>query len=153
MVAVDRGEQLPGDWIVDGNWKPTSDPTQLAKGGALRPMGLPYVGHKGYALAMMVGFFTLMASMPSGAQPPLEDRWGTVILMIDISRFGAVDQFVQQVDTIIEFVKTDPLEGEVLYPGEIEARNRAQRLANGIELPAATWAEISACAERLGLSI
>ena len=70
MVAVDKGEQLPGDWIVDGNWQPTSDPTQLAKGGALRPMGLPHVGHKGYALAMMVGFFTLMASMPSGAQPP-----------------------------------------------------------------------------------
>lgn len=151
MVAVDKGEQLPGEWIVDADWQPTSDPTQLAKGGALRPMGLPHVGHKGYALAMMVGFFTLMASLPSDKQPPLEDRWGTVILMIDISRFGALDVFRGQVDTIIDFVKTDPLEGEVLYPGEVEARNRRERLANGINLPEATWREIMECAAGLGL--
>ena len=151
MVAVDKGEQLPGDWIVDADWQPTSDPTELGKGGALRPMGLPYVGHKGYALAMMVGLFSLMASLRSDAQPPLEDRWGTVILMIDISRFGPLEVFKRQVDTVIDFVKTDPLEGEVLYPGETEARNRRERLANGIDLPAATWGEIMACAERFGL--
>ena len=153
MVAVDKGEQLPGEWIVDSDWQPTSDPTKLAEGGALRPMGLPYVGHKGYALAMMVGLFSLMASLRSDNQPPLEDRWGTVILMIDISRFGAVDVFESQVDTLIEYVKADPLEGEVLYPGEIEARRRAERLANGIDLPEATWSEISACAERLGVAV
>lgn len=153
MVAVDKGEQLPGEWIVDANWQPTADPTQLAKGGALRPMGLPYVGHKGYALAMMVGLFSMMASLRSDKQPPLEDRWGTVILMIDISRFGALDVFRAQVDTIIDFVKADPLEGEVLYPGEIEARTRRERLANGINLPAATWGEIKTCAQGLGLAV
>jgi LDH2 family malate/lactate/ureidoglycolate dehydrogenase len=152
MVAVDKGEQLPGDWIVDADWQPTSDPTQLAKGGALRPMGLPYVGHKGYALAMMVGFFTLMASLPSDKQPPLEDRWGTVILMIDISRFGPLAAFKGQVDTIIDFVKADPLEGEVLYPGEVEARTRRERLAAGINLPEATWSEIRTGAAGLGLA-
>ena len=151
MVAVDEGKQLPGEWIVDAGGRPTSDPTQLAKGGALRPMGLPYVGHKGYALAMMVGLFSMMASLRSDNQPPLEDRWGTVILMIDISRFGPLDVFRQQVDTVIDFVKTDPMEGEVLYPGEIEARNREKRLAAGINLPEATWREITGCAERLGL--
>ena len=153
MVAVDKGEQLPGEWIVDADWQPTSDPTQLAKGGALRPMGLPDVGHKGYALAMMVGLFSMMASLRSENQPPLEDRWGTVILMIDISRFGALDIFRGQVDTIIDFVKTDPLEGEVLYPGEVEARNRRERLANGIPLPEATWREILDCAEGLGIAV
>ena len=153
MVAVDKGEQLPGDWIVDADWQPTSDPTKLKEGGALRPLGLPHVGHKGYALAMMVGLFSLMASLRSGNEPPQEDRWGTVILMIDIARFGPVDVFQRQVDTVIDFVKADPLEGEVLYPGEVEARNRRQRLAQGIELPAATWQEISACAEGLNVSV
>ena len=38
MVAVDKGEQLPGEWIVDAIGSRTSDPTELAKGGALRPM-------------------------------------------------------------------------------------------------------------------
>ena len=152
MVAQDKGERLPDKWIVDANGVPTDDPTELSKGGALRPMGLPSVGHKGYALAMMVGLFTMMASLRSEAQLPHEDRWGTVILMIDISRFGPLDAFRAQVDTVIDFVKTDPLEGEVLFPGEFEARNRRERLANGLDLPAATWNEIAACAERLGVT-
>ncbi|MCE2473691.1 MAG: Ldh family oxidoreductase, partial [Anaerolineae bacterium] len=99
------------------------------------------------------GLFSMMASLRSENQPPLEDRWGTVILMIDIGRFGPVDVFQKQVDTVIDFVKTDPLEGEVLYPGEVEARNRRERLAQGIDLPAATWSEISACAQGLGVSV
>ena len=47
-------------------------------------------------------------------------------------------------------MKTDRWMGEVLYPGEIEARTRRER-ANGIHLPDATWSEITACAEGLGL--
>ena len=151
MVAKDKGERLPDKWIVDAEGRPTDDPTKLNPGGALRPMGLPSVGHKGYALAMMTGLMTMMASMPSGAQMPNEDRWGTVILMIDISRFGPLDLFRQQVDVAIDYVKTDPLDGEVLYPGEVEARRRAERMAAGIELPQATWNEIQACVERFGL--
>ncbi len=153
MVAQAKGEKLPGEWIVDADWQPTDDPTQLRKGGALRPMGLPSVGHKGYALALMVGLFSLMASLRSEAQPPLEDRWGTVILMIDIRRFGTLDVFQRQVDTVIDYVKAEPLTGEVLFPGELEARRRRERLAAGIELPAATWGEIGACAARFGLDL
>ena len=151
-VAEAKGVPLPGEWIVDAEGRPTDDPTQLNKGGALRPMGLPDVGHKGYALAMMTGLFTMMASMPSGAEMPHEDRWGTVILMVDISRFGPTDLFKKQVDVAIDYVKTDPLGGEVLYPGEIETRHRAERLANGIDLPEPTWREIIACVERFGLA-
>ncbi len=152
MVARDKGEALPDKWIVDKNGQPTDDPRELEKGGALRPMGMPSVGHKGYALAMMVGFMTMMASLPSGARMPKEDRWGTVILIIDISRFGSVGQFQRDVDAAIDYVKEDPLDGEVLYPGEIESRRRAERLANGIDLPDATWGAIMACAERFGLA-
>ncbi len=153
MVAQAKGEALPDEWIVDAEGRPTTDPTQLREGGALRPLGLPSVGHKGYALGLMVGLFSMMASLRSDKQPPLEDRWGTVILMIDITRFGSLDLFQQQVDTVIEFVKADPLDGEVLFPGELEARRRQERLAGGIELPAAIWREIVDCAERFGLEI
>ena len=118
----------------------------------MRPLGMPSVGHKGYALAMMTGLFTMMASMPSGAEMPHGDRWGTVILMVDISRFGATDLFKQQVDVAIDYVKTDPLDGEVLFPGEIEARRRQERLAAGIDLPDATWRELMECVERFGLT-
>ena len=152
MVAVAKDELLPDEWIVDADWQPTRDPNQLKAGGALRPMGSPSVGHKGYALGFMVGLFSLMASLPSPAQPPLEDRWGTVILMLDIARFGSPDAFRQQVDAVIDFVKRDPLQGEVLVPGETEARTRRDRQANGIPLPEATWAELQECAQRFGIA-
>ena len=153
MVAQAKGELLPDEWIVDGDWQPTRDPNQLWAGGALRPLGMPSVGHKGYALAFMVGLFSLMASLPSDAQPPQEDRWGTVILMLDIARFGNPEVFQQQVDTLIAYLKADPLDGEVLVPGEVEARTRRQRLANGIPLPQATWEELQACAKRFGVAV
>ena len=151
MVAQAKGEPLPGEWIVDAQGQPTRDPNQLVAGGALRPLGLPDVGHKGYALAMMVGLFGMMASLPSEKQVPQEDRWGTLILVIDIARFGPLELFQQQADLLIDFVKADPLDGEVLHPGEIESRRRQQRLADGIPLPAATWRELRACIDRFGL--
>ena len=152
MVALAKGELLPDEWIVGPDWRPTRDPKQLGAGGALRPMGLPSVGHKGYALGFMVGMVSLLASLPSSAQPPNEDRWGTMILMLDIARFGSLDAFKAQVDSVIDYVKADPLDGgEVLIPGEVEARTRAERLANGIPLPDATWAELQECAHRFGI--
>lgn len=150
-VAESKGEPLPAEWIVDAEGRPTTDATQLMQGGALRPLGLPSVGHKGYALAFMTGLMTMMASMPSGAQLPEGDRWGTLILMIDIARFGSLEQFRQQVDVAIDFVKTDPLDGEVLYPGEPEARRRLERTRAGIDIPCSTWNEILALADRFGL--
>ena len=39
-VAESKGEALPAEWIVDASGRPTTDATQLMKGGALRPLGL-----------------------------------------------------------------------------------------------------------------
>ena len=152
MFAQAKGESLPAEWIVDAEGRPTTDPNQLQAGGALRPMGLPSVGHKGYALAMMVGLFGIMASMRSDAQVPHENRWGTVLLVMDISRFGPLELFSEQVDQAIEYVKANPLKGEVLYPGEVEARQRQRRLAAGIELPEPTWQELLDCVLRFKLT-
>ena len=153
MVAQAKGEKLPDKWIMDKDGVQTDDAMKLNDGGALLPLGMPSVGHKGFALAMMTGFFTMLASLPSGEDVPHGDRWGTVILMVDISRFGAADLYKQQVDLAIDYVKAEPLDGEILYPGEIEARRRTQRLADGIELPDATWRELLACAERFGVPV
>jgi uncharacterized oxidoreductase len=39
MLAAARGEQIPTGWVVDGDGRQTTDPTQLRKGGALLPLG------------------------------------------------------------------------------------------------------------------
>jgi len=44
------GKQIPDNWLVDENGRPTTDPSQYPAKGAQLPMA----GHKGYGLAVMV---------------------------------------------------------------------------------------------------
>jgi uncharacterized oxidoreductase len=62
--------------------------------------------------------------------------------------------FVARTERYIEFFKSSrPAEsgGEVLIPGEMEARNRAERGAKGIPLPDDTWKSIVATAHAVGV--
>jgi len=43
--------------------------------------------------------------------------------------------------------------GEVLSPGEPEARLKARRLTEGVPLQPDTWASIVACARSLGVTV
>lgn len=48
--ALRRGEAIPGDWALDGEGAPTTDPAKALDGGVMLPMG----GPKGSALAIMM---------------------------------------------------------------------------------------------------
>ena len=49
-----RGEQIPADWALDKNGKPTTDPAAALDGGVMLPMG----GPKGSGLAVMMDVFS-----------------------------------------------------------------------------------------------
>ena len=54
-----------------------------------------------------------------------------------------------------EFVKSSEKvtpDGEILMPGEIEERTKAQRLREGIELDETTWGQIMATCRSLGVA-
>src|ERR1700749_4660259 len=51
--AYRRGEQIPPDWALDADGKPTSDP-----GAALKGVMLPMGGPKGSALSIMMDIFS-----------------------------------------------------------------------------------------------
>ena len=44
-------------------------------------------------------------------------------------------------------------DGEILMPGEIEERTKAQRLRDGIDIDDTTWSQISATAKAVGVSV
>jgi uncharacterized oxidoreductase len=43
--------------------------------------------------------------------------------------------------------------GEILVPGDPEERSRAERRANGIDVPDTIWAQLRECAEKLGTTL
>ena len=144
QVAADKGELVPPGWILDKQGNPTRDPQAQFDDGAILPFG----GHKGYALSVMI---ELLSGGLSGAGFPLLPgyRWdqGTTLIAIDISAFQPLNEFKRQVAEFARHLKAVPRAAgvdEILLPGEIEWRTRAVREQTGIPLPEVTWARIQA---------
>jgi LDH2 family malate/lactate/ureidoglycolate dehydrogenase len=148
-VAVARGETVPEGVVVDRDGNPTVDPADFYQGGALLPFG----GHKGYGLSVMI---ELVAGLLSGtgvsSLPGYDGTFGTVLLAVDIGAFVPVDRFRAQTEEFCRSLQETPPArgaGGVLVPGEPEARARRERLAHGVPVPAAIWAELRALEARL----
>jgi LDH2 family malate/lactate/ureidoglycolate dehydrogenase len=78
------------------------------------------------------------------------------ILAWSIESFVPPETFAAHVGALLAAVRNSPpAEGfaEVLVPGEIEARTRAQRTRDGIPLSDGVWSELSALAARLGVPL
>lgn len=153
QVAADKGELVPEGWIIDKHGNPTRNPHDQFDDGALLPFG----GHKGYALSVMI---ELLGGGLSGSGFPLLPgyRWdqGTVLMAIDIEAFQPLDEFKQQAAEFVQHLKATPRSPgveEILLPGEVEWRTKEDRERNGIPLPEVTWERIKAAGERVGLQL
>ena len=152
-----RGQPLPDDWVMSKDGVPSRDVDDFFNGGAMLPMGGLSGGHKGYALSFMVVLFGVLlgglgtASGLEDAPPP---SGGASITVIDLESLGPIDEIKSRVDEVVRFVKdTPPMEGSsgVLYPGEVEARSRQERLANGVPIEQATWDQVAQLITEYGL--
>ena len=155
-LARQRGQKIPLGWAIDGDGEPTTDPL-TALGGIILPMG----GHKGYGVAVMMdvlsGVLTgsgfgrgvhgpYQASQKSGA--------GHLMIVLDVAAFQPLAEFEARMGTLIDELKSAPLAkgaSEILYPGELEARNEAENRARGLVLPQDTLAGLRKLAEETGL--
>ena len=73
---------------------------------------------------------------------------------VDPKAFDPVGFFPKDIAKYVDVVKSSKpatMDGEVLVPGEPEARVRARRLADGVPLPDDTWAAIVETARSVGL--
>ena len=150
-----RGEEVPDGWLLDSEGRPTTDPNVLYEkpAGAIQPLG-GNVGYKGFGLGLMVD---LLAGGLSGAGTSGSGNGGGnafTIMAIDPEPFTGEDAFRCSADTLIAWVKSSRLApgfDEILVPGEIE-RREAGRRREGIPVDDDTWGQITAHAERLGVS-
>ncbi len=168
LVASRGGKPIPHDALVTADGKLSADPAAFygpleqneirdpGKGtGALRAFG----EHKGSAIAFMCEILAgCFCGSPTAGPIPGGQRAGVVNGMLsfylDPNHFGAAG-FAATARDFAEYVRaTRPMQagGEVLVPGDPEARNREARLRDGVPLQPEAWAAIRATAASLGVS-
>jgi uncharacterized oxidoreductase len=168
LVASNGGKPVPEGALIGPDGQLSNDPRLLygeiagthvrdsAQGlGALRTFG----EHKGSAIAFMceilAGCLTGGATsgpIPGGRRGQISN--GMLSIYLDPMHFGAED-FVARTREYADYVKASrPATpgAEVLVPGEVEARTRAQRQRDGIPLQTETWAAICDTAAGAGLA-
>jgi uncharacterized oxidoreductase len=142
MLAT--GQNVPEGWIIDPQGQPATRPAALY--GPPRGALLPFGGHKGFGLGMLID---ALAGGLSGAgcccdvNAPMGGKTdGVFLVVIDITAFCDRNSFRQQIEQLVRHVKScPPVPGlaEVLVPGEVEHRTRASRLQEGIPIDEAVW--------------
>lgn len=157
-VALNKGEEVPENCLIDVEGKPTRDPGVMfappEKRGALFTFG----GHKGSGLAMICELFAGALTGGGTTHPgtyehrPVTNSMLSIIL--DPARLGGGDTVYSEAEAFIDWVKSsDPLPGveEVLVAGEPERKRRAERERDGLPVDVTTWNEVAAAAETIGL--
>jgi hydroxycarboxylate dehydrogenase B len=153
-VALNKGEQVPEGCVLDANGRPTTDPRVFY--GPPKGAILPFGGHKGYGLGVIAEVLAGAFSAAACSNPNNSERLANNMLSIilDPSRVQRSDSFHDELERFIEYVKTSRTiapNGDILLPGEIEARNRAERLARGVDLDPTTWESLEQVARDVGV--
>ena len=154
-VALARGTHVPEGWIVDKNGNPTTDPSDLGKGGAVLPLGGPQ-GHKGYGLSVMVEILSaILTGLGFGVDPSGRHNDGCFMAVFNVSSFRPLEQFKSEITEFAHYLKNTPTAPgfeEVYYPGELEHLRAKKLLKNGIMVEDQTWNQLKMLAQEHQLS-
>ncbi|MCU7237281.1 Ldh family oxidoreductase [Pseudomonas peradeniyensis] len=142
QIAARAGEQLPPGMGVDADGQPTTDPKAILEGGALLPFG----GHKGSALSMMVEL--LAAALTGGnfswefdwsGHPGAKTPWtGQLIIVIDPNKAEG-ERFALRSRELVEQMQAV---GLTRMPGERRYREREVAGREGVALSEREWGEL-----------
>ena len=155
-VAMNKGELVPADCLIDDHGQPTREPrfTVVPPFGALLTFG----GHKGSGLAMMCEL--LGGALASGMTQRTDDTSrkrvlnGMFSVLLDPAALGDRASFEQEALAFLAWAQASPVrEGfdAVHIAGDPERASRTRRTAQGVPVDATTWQEVLAAAHRLGL--
>jgi len=154
----DQGGRLPGPWLVDADGRASDDPAVLfgERRGALLPLGGQDLGHKGFALALLIEALTSGLAGHGRADGPKE--WGASVFLqlIDPGAFAGRDAFVRETTRLAELCHTTPVaagQPPVRLPGERALARRAAQLDDGVTLRPGILASLRPWADRLGVGM
>ncbi len=161
FAAAALGKTIPGQWLLDANAEPTTDPTLFSHAASLTPLG----GYKGYGLAFLI---EVLSAILTGASirwqvlswtfsdPSKPTGHGAAFMAINIASFLPVERFKERIDqTIREIRAADKAGGteRIYLPGEMELERREKALVEGIDLPADVVASLRDLEQDLSLDL
>src|ERR1700749_861086 len=164
LVASRGGKKLPKGALIDADGSLSEDPHVLygpytsdgprdhTKGsGAIRAFG----DHKGSGLAFMCELLGGALTGTGSTAPNRRFANGMLAIYIDPKVVDPSNLFDGEISRYVDFIRqTKPVAGvdQVLIPGDVERKTRAERTKNGIPLPDDTWAAIVNTAREVGVS-
>ena len=169
-IAQRMNKAVPDGWIQDANGKPSIDPHELKKGGALLPLGSDrdHGSHKGFGLSATVD---ILSAVLSGAnygpwvppfvafmEPssnPVGKGIGHFLGAMRVDGFRPVDEFKAHLDNWIERfsnAKTIHADQKVIIPGQPEIEAEKERKLNGIPLIDDVCKDLNEVAAKLGIA-
>jgi delta1-piperideine-2-carboxylate reductase len=142
QIAAREGRMLPPGYGVDSQGVPTCDPAAILDGGALLPFG----GHKGSALSMMVEL--LAAALTGGnfsfgfdwsQHPGAQTPWtGQLLIVIDPSKTPG-GGFATRAEALVRAMHEA---GQPRMPGDRRYQRRKDSLEHGIPISAEQLAKL-----------
>jgi L-lactate dehydrogenase len=154
--AAKSGERLPGPWLVDRDGNPTDDPRPLVeqKQGALYPLGGADLGHKGFALALIVEALT--SGLAGYGRADGAKEWGASVFLqlIDPERFGGRAAFAREMGFLARSCRdsaTPPGKPPVRVPGDGALARRAEQLERGVALHASILPSLEPWAKKFAV--
>jgi LDH2 family malate/lactate/ureidoglycolate dehydrogenase len=156
-LARQKGQPIPEGWAIDADGAPTTDPAAAIDG-----IILPMAQHKGYAIAVMMDMLSGVltgSAFGAGVHGPYQTEHrsgaGQMIIALDIAAMQPLADFGARMERYVAELKSVPLaQGfeEIVYPGELEARNEAKHRAEGLTLPDDTIADLGKTGALNGVS-
>lgn len=157
LLAAKEGRQIPENWAIDAEGRPTRNAE-----AALQGCVLPFGGAKGSGISMMID---ILAGVLSGGAygshmnnpmrtPERPMDVAHTYAAIRIAAFRPYEAFLEEMDRMAAEIKSlRPASGfqEVLLPGEPERRNEARSQRDGIALPVSVYRELQEIAHERGL--
>ncbi len=133
-IAGRSGASIPPDVALDAGGRATTDPGNVA-------VVLPFGGHRGYALGLLV---QLLSGVLSGAAGVPEDRrdYGLFMLVMKPNLFAPREAYEASLAELLSRIRSArPIKpgAKVLVPGDRAYAERDRRMIEGIEIDEAEW--------------
>jgi L-lactate dehydrogenase len=156
MHREGKGARLGGDWLVDNRGEASDDPAVLftQPPGAILPLGGMELGHKGFALGLLVEALT--GALGGYGRSDAEKRWTACVFLqvIDPAGFGGREAFLREAGWMAQACRTAPVKAgnaPVRMPGARGLALRARQLKDGVTLHPGLMEALWPWAEKLGV--